>query len=75
MFEGQFTGMHDKNGQPLHEGDTVRFYHKGQFVNCTIIYDIQSAMFCLKWPDGYINRYPMNPDTYEKITPKGYPGK
>ncbi len=58
--------MHDKNGSPLHEGDAVKLYHKGEWVICKIIYAPELAMFCLQWPDGYVNKYPLNPERYEK---------
>jgi len=67
LFKNQFIGMHDKNGNQLREGDRVRLYHNGEFVICKIIYSLEWAMFCLQWPDGYKNKWPMNPDRYEKI--------
>ena len=65
-FKGQFIGMYDKNRKPIHEGDSVRFYHKGEWVTCKIVYVPDWAMFCLKWPDGYVNKYPLSPERYEK---------
>lgn len=59
--------MHDKNGKPIHEGDQVRFYYKGEGVICKIIYDPGVAMFCLLWADGYKNHYPLNPEKYEVV--------
>jgi hypothetical protein len=67
LFKNQFIGMYDKNGNQLHEGDSVRLYHNGNFVICKIIYAPEWAMFCLLWSDGYKNKWPMNPDRYEKI--------
>jgi len=58
--------MHDKNGNQLREGDRVRLYHNGDFAICKIIYSPEWAMFCLQWPAGYKNKWPMNPDRYEK---------
>jgi hypothetical protein len=69
MFKGQFIGMHDKQGQPLHEGDYVTFYHKGEDVACQIVYATDLAAFCLKWKDGYINKFFLTPDKYLKIEP------
>lgn len=67
LFKGQFIGMLDKNGVPIHEGDSVRFYHRGDTVVCKVIYIPEWAMFCLQWPDGYINKFPMNPEKYEVL--------
>lgn len=67
LFKGQFIGMYDMKGAPIHEGDAVRFYHRGEFVVCQIIYVPEWAMFCLQWPDGYKNKFPMNPERYEVV--------
>ena len=68
LFKGQFIGMLDLNGKPIHEGDSVQFYHKGEFVTCKIVYVQEWAMFCLQWPDGYKNKFPMNPEKYQVIS-------
>jgi hypothetical protein len=60
LFEGKFIGLTDKHGKEMHEGSTVRFYHKGNFVDCEIVYINEMAMFALKWPDGYINKFPIS---------------
>jgi hypothetical protein len=60
LFSGAYTGMNDKSGKPIHEGDRVRFYYKGEFVVCQVVYDGSNAAFLLKWPDGYVNQYFMN---------------
>ena len=67
LFKGQFIGMNDKNGKAIKEGSSVRFYYKGEFVICKIVYVADWAMFCLQWPDGYRNKFPMNPEKYEVI--------
>jgi hypothetical protein len=67
LFKGEFIGMFDKNGKPIHEGDSVQFYHQGEFVVCKVIYVPDWAMFCLQWPDGYRNKFPMNPERYEIV--------
>lgn len=67
LFKGVYFGMKDKNGNDLHEGDSVRFYHKGEFVICRIIYEAEWGMFCLLWSDGYKNKHPLNPEKYERV--------
>lgn len=65
LFAKAYTGMNDKHGVPIHEGDQVKLYYKGEYVICTVIYDCKHAAFFLKWPDGYINQYFMNGSKYE----------
>jgi hypothetical protein len=65
LLSKAFTGMYDKNGNPIHEGDRVRFYYKGEFVVCKVVYDPRHAAFLLQWSDGYINPYFMNGANYE----------
>lgn len=67
LFKGQFIGMTDRNGKSIREGDSVRFYYKGETVVCKVIYVPEWAMFCLQWPDGYKNKFPMNPEKYEVV--------
>jgi hypothetical protein len=67
LFKGQFIGMFDKNDKPIHEGDSVQFYYKGELVISKVVYVPDWAMFCLQWPDGYKNKFPMNPEKYQVI--------
>ena len=67
LFSGAFTGMHDKNGKPIHEGDAIKLYYKGDYFVCKVIYDPKHAAFFVKWPDGYVNHYFMNGNSYEVI--------
>jgi hypothetical protein len=69
-FAKAFTGMHDKNGKPIHEGDDIKIYYKGEYFVCRVIYDVKHAAFFIKWADGYINHYFMNGSAYEVINEK-----
>lgn len=66
-FSKAFTGMTDKLGKPIHEGDKIKLYYKGEYVICQVIYDVKHAAFFIKWPDGYINQYFMNGSSYEVV--------
>lgn len=70
QFKKAFTGMHDKHGRPICEGDRVKLYYKGEFVICKVVYDPKHAAFLLQWPDGYINQYFMNGGSYEVVDEK-----
>lgn len=67
LFKNAFTGMYDKNGTPIHEGSKIRFYHKGEYVICAIVYEPKNAAFLIKWSDGYVNQYFMNGGSYEVV--------
>jgi hypothetical protein len=66
-FHKAFTGMLDKHGKSIHEGDSVKLYHKGEYVVCKVIYDVKHAAFFIRWPDGYVNQYFMNGSSYEIV--------
>lgn len=67
LFSKAFTGMYDKSGKAIHEGNRVKLYYKGTYVICTVIYDPKHAAFFIKWPDGYVNQYFMNGGSYEIV--------
>ena len=52
-----FSGVCDKHGKEIFENDQVRIYYKGQYVICKVFF--KEGLFGLKWPDGYMNMYPI----------------
>jgi len=67
MFENQYIGIDDKNGFPIHNGDEIILYYKGDFVKCCIVYVPEWGMFAVKWSDGYINKWPINNEKSEVV--------
>jgi hypothetical protein len=60
-----WTGLKDKAGKDIWQGDIVEFYYKGKDERCEIV--LADGLFCLKWKDGYVNKYPLNPNNYTVV--------
>lgn len=65
-IEGELcSNLIDKTGKEIIENDEVKLFHYGKPHICKIIFE--HGMFCLKWPDGYINKHPLSPERLEVI--------
>lgn len=59
------TNLFDKNNTEIFYGDIVKF--RTSNIVRTAMIEFDGGMYCLKYRDGYINHYPLNPERYEII--------
>ena len=45
---GQFTGLYDKNGKEIYEGDIVKFPHVGECTRGIIVWNGKVGAWCIK---------------------------
>jgi hypothetical protein len=63
----------DKFKNHLYENDFVKLYYKGTYVVCKIVF--HEGMFCLQWPDKYINQFRLYDEKYEVVDEPVYKNK
>jgi len=64
----QFTGLKDRKGNEIYDGDIVSFNYKGKKnIFAEIIWN-DLGMWSLKWvDDGYVNNFHLHPSRYTVV--------
>lgn len=73
---GQYTGLKDRNGAKIFEGDIIRFYDDTDgHEDGTIYWQIINCCFAVKWETGIIDEFDDLDATHSEIIGNIFDGK
>lgn len=63
---GQFTGLYDKNGKEIYEGDILRFYDNNKEYVCVVGWNNEVGAWCIRFKEEeYIGIRPLGEWIFE----------